>query len=78
LTNGLVDVEVDAVKLAETDEVGADENLELTALALPPLAVLGVTLVLHPDPELVHLDEVGEHERDRVVDVAFLTSKEIK
>ena len=41
-TNGLVDVKVNAVKLAEANEVGADKDLELTALTLPPLAVLGV------------------------------------
>jgi len=63
-TNGLVDVKVNAVKLAEANEVGADKDLELTALTLPPLAVLGVALMLHPHPELVHLDEVGQHERE--------------
>jgi len=41
-TNGLVDVKVDAIKLADANEVGADKDLELTALTLPPLAVLGV------------------------------------
>ena len=41
-TNSLVDVKVNAVKLAEANEVGADKDLELTALTLPPLAVLGV------------------------------------
>lgn len=59
--HGLVDVEIDSVKLAETDEVGSDQDLELTTLLFPLLTILGVTLVLHPDPELVHLNEVGQH-----------------
>ena len=77
-TNSLVDVKVNAVKLAEANEVGADKDLELTALTLPSLAVLGVALMLHPHPELVHLDEIGQHKRDRVVNVALLTERSKK
>lgn len=72
---GLVDLEVHAVELAEADEVGTDKNLKFAALLLPLLAVLGVALVLHPDPELGHLSEVGEDKVDGVVDVALLADQ---
>lgn len=68
--DALVHVEIDAVELAEADEVSADEDAELFALHLAPLAVLGEALVLQSDPELVHLDEVGEDEAEAVLQVA--------
>lgn len=66
----LVHVEVDAVQLAQADEVGPDKNPELFALELALFALARVALVLQAHPKLVHLNEVGEHERDRVLQVA--------
>ncbi len=66
----LVHFEIHAFELAETNEVGSDKNTKLLALHLALLAISGVTLVLKPDPELVHLDEVGEYESDAILKVA--------
>ena len=57
---------VDVVELREPDQVGADQDPELHALAFPPLPLAAVALVLHPDPQLVHLGEVQLNEVDRV------------
>ena len=66
----LVDLRVDGVEFGETDEIGADEQTELAALLLAPIAVSRVALMLHPHPQLVHLREVGQDELDRVADRA--------
>ncbi len=65
----LVHLEIDAFELAESDEVGADEDAQLFAFHLAFLAVSGVTLMLQSDPELVHLDKVGEDKADAVLEV---------
>lgn len=65
-----VHVEVDAVELAQSHEVGANEDPQLTPLHLAALAVARQTRMLQADPELVHLDEVGQDEAYRVVQIA--------
>ena len=60
---------VDVVELREPDQVGADQDPELHALAFPPLSLAAVALVLHPDPQLVHLGEVQEDVVDRVLNL---------
>lgn len=67
----LVDAQVDAVQLTETNEVGTDKNPEFLALHLTLLTLARVTLVLKANPQLVHLDKVGEDELDRVCNVSF-------
>lgn len=71
----LVHAEVDALELAEADEVGADEDAKLLALHLTLLALARVARVLQADPELIHLDEVGQDEADRVLKVAGGTAE---
>lgn len=65
-----VHLEVDAVELTQADEVGPDEDAELAALEFAAVAVAAQAGVLQADPELVHLDKVGQDEADRVVEVA--------
>jgi hypothetical protein len=62
----LVHVEVDAVKLREAHEVGADEDAQLPALLLAAVALAGLALVLHAHPQLVHLDKIDQHKLDGV------------
>lgn len=66
----LVHVDLDALELREADEVRTDKDAEVAALHLALLALARVALVLQPHPELVHLDEVGKHKADRVLEVA--------
>lgn len=68
----LVDLEVHRLQLGQTDKVGADEDLQLLALLLAARLLAGMSLVLHPHPQLVHLREVREDEVDGVVNVAAL------
>jgi hypothetical protein len=63
----LVHLQVDALELAQPDEVRSDEDTQVAALEFATLAVAGETGVLEADPELVHFDEVGQDETDRVV-----------
>jgi hypothetical protein len=70
-TYRLVDAQVDAVQLTEANEVGTDKNPEFLALHLTLLALARVALVLKTNPQLVHLDKVGEDELDRVCNVSF-------
>lgn len=65
-----VHFQIDAVELTEADQVGPDEDAQLAPLEFPPVAVARESAVLQPDPEFVHLDEVGQDEADRVVQVA--------
>mmetsp|Transcript_47733 Transcript_47733/g.110644 ORF Transcript_47733/g.110644 Transcript_47733/m.110644 type:complete len:266 (-) Transcript_47733:215-1012(-) len=61
-----VNLERHPLERREADEVGADKDAQLRALALAPLALPHGPLVLHAHPQLVHLAEVGEDERDGV------------
>jgi len=69
----LIGAQVNTFELAQTLEVGADEDTELATLLLAAFALAGEALVLHADPELVHLDKVGQDKLDRVLDRAELT-----
>lgn len=62
-----VHVQIDAFELAQPDEIRADQDPQLLSLQLALFALTGMPLVLQPDPELVHLDEIRQHERDRVL-----------
>lgn len=65
-----VHLEVDAFELAQPNQVRPDQDPKLPSLHLPPFAVARESRVLQSDPELVHLDKVGEDEADRVLEVA--------
>ena len=65
----LVGLHVDVVELREADEVGAHQDPELEPLLLLPALLPGVTLVLHANPQLVHLGKVQQDEVDRVVNL---------
>ena len=67
----MVDSQVNAVQLTETNKVGTDKNSEFFALHLTLFALARVALVLKANPQLVHLDKVGEDELDRVCNVSF-------
>ena len=69
----LVHVQIDAIELGETDEIGADEYTQFATFHFALLAVARVTLMLETHPELVHLDKVGEDERNRVLEVSLGT-----
>ena len=69
-THLFVDLHIDGLKLAESQQVGAHQQTQLLALALPTLPVPRVALVLHPHPQLVHLGEVEQDEVDRVADLS--------
>ena len=58
-------------KLAKPDQITAYEELQLFALLSSLFAFTRVSLVLQPDPQLVHLNEVGDDEGDRVLEVTF-------
>lgn len=58
-------------QLAQPDQVAANKKLELLALLRSLLSLPRMSLVLQPHPQLVHLDEVGEDEADRVLEIAF-------
>lgn len=62
----LVQLQPDAFQLAQPDEVRADEDPQLAPFEFPSLLVPRESLVLQPDPELVHLDKVCQDEPDRV------------
>jgi hypothetical protein len=61
-----VQVDVDAVELAEAREVLADEQAQVLALGLALRTLRGGAVVLETHPELVHLGEVLQHKLDRV------------
>lgn len=63
-------VHVDALQLAEADQVGAHQDPQLLSLLLPLLSVPAVALMLHPHPQLVHFGKIQENKVDGVVDVA--------
>lgn len=63
-------VHVDALQLAEANQVGAHQDPQLLSLLLPLLSVPAVALVLHPHPQLVHFSKVQENKVDGVVDFA--------
>jgi len=63
-----VDVERDAVELAQLHQVSAHEDAQLLPLTLARLAVAHRPLVLHAHPQLVHLREVAQHKRDGILD----------
>lgn len=67
--DALVHVDVDALELRQADEICTDKNSQVPSLGFTLLAFSRVALVLQPDPELVHLDEVGQDETDRVLQV---------
>lgn len=45
-------------------------HLQLPSLHLAPVLVAHTALMLHAHPQLVHLDEIGQQEVNRVVDAA--------
>ena len=69
----MVHVQIDAVELGETDEIGADEDTQVATLHFALFAVARVTLVLETHPEFVHFDKVGEDKGDRVLEVSLGT-----
>ena len=66
----LVLVNVDRLELTKSDEVGADEDTQLTAFLFTFLAVTSVTLMLHAHPQLVHLGKVELDEVNGVFDAS--------
>ena len=71
----LVHPRVDGVELRETDKVRPDEDPQLESLLLSPLLLPRVTLVLHTNPQLVHLGKVVKDERNGVFNGAILTTE---
>lgn len=67
----LVGFEID--QLTETNEVAANQQLQLLTLLGTLFTFSRVALVLESDPELVHLDEVCEDEVDGILKVALGT-----
>lgn len=63
-------VYIDALQLAEPDQVGPHQDPQLLPLLLPLLSIPAVALMLHPHPQLVHFGKVEEDKVDGVVDVA--------
>ena len=67
---GLIEIQVDAFQLAETNEVCPDENTKLATFLFSDMAVTRVALELQADPKFIHFDEIGEDERDTVPQIA--------
>jgi len=68
-----VHVQVDAFELGKTDKIRSDENTEISTLHLAAVAFTGMALMLQSDPELVHLDKIGENESDGVLQITIRT-----
>ena len=49
---------IDTLQLTQPDQVGPHQDPQLHPLLLPPLPLPRVALVLHSNPQLVHLGEV--------------------
>lgn len=64
-----VHLQVNAFKLTQPNEIGPDENSQLPSLHLATFTIARKPRVLKSDPELVHFDEVGEDEADRVLKI---------
>ena len=65
-----IHVEVGPFELRESNQIGPDEDAEIFALDFTFITFAGMALVLKTDPELVHLDEIGEDEADRVLEIS--------
>jgi hypothetical protein len=66
----LVELQIDAVKLREANEICADQNTKIFTFGLALLAVARVTLVLKAHPELIHFDEISELEGDGILQIS--------
>lgn len=71
-THLLVRVDIYALQLAETGKILAHQQTEFLALLLSPHFVPHRPLVLHPDPQLVHLREILKDKMHRILDPASL------
>lgn len=49
---------VNTFQLTQANKISSDQNPEFSPLLLTLIAISSVTLVLHSDPEFVHLGEV--------------------
>lgn len=65
----LIHIQIHAIELGKTDEVRANEYSQIAPLHFALLTIPRVTLVLKTDPELIHLDEIGEDERNGILEV---------
>jgi len=65
----LVELQINAVKLREANEICADQNAKIFPFGLTLLAVARVTLVLKAHPELIHFDEISELEADGILQI---------
>lgn len=53
---------VNTFQLTQPNKISSDQNPEFSPLLLTLIAISSVTLVLHSDPEFVHLGEVQQDE----------------
>ena len=63
----LVHAGIDGLKLGETDKVRPHKNSKLQPFLFSPLLLPGVALVLHSNPQLVHLGKVVKNECNGVL-----------
>mmetsp|Transcript_51769 Transcript_51769/g.161094 ORF Transcript_51769/g.161094 Transcript_51769/m.161094 type:complete len:319 (-) Transcript_51769:14-970(-) len=74
----LVHVCIDPLKVREPDQVRAHEDAQVESLSLPPLSVAHGPLMLHADPQLVHLREVVHEEVDAVCHVTAVLRADVR
>ncbi len=74
----LIVARVYTLQLGQTYEVCTHEDTQLQSFLLPPLLLSCVALVLHTDPEFVHLGKVVEDKCDGVFDRSILLTVCVK
>ena len=62
-----VGFDINTFQLTETGKVLSDQQTELLTFLLPPDLVPNGSLMLHPNPQLVHLCEVLQDEVDGIL-----------
>ena len=53
-----VSVNINSIKLTQSDKVSSHKNAQFLPLSLSLLSITGVALVLYPNPKFIHLSKV--------------------
>ncbi len=60
---------VEIIELRKSDEISSDQNSKLHSFSLALFTLAAVALMLHSNPQLVHLGKVELNEIDRILNL---------
>lgn len=72
--HSLVQVQVHAVKLTESHQIRPNKDTEFASFHFTFFPVARMSLMLETDPKLIHLNEVGQNERYRILKTSCRTT----